>query len=195
MPRESSFPFDDAIAQLERQQKAQAAQKAEARPRGGLGGARKILDIREYIEEPAPSAPTLEAEEAPPAPKSVPAKPPPKKASEKVPEKATQTPPVQQVRFIQVEYALAEAQKEMSATAFGLYFALYARSWAHHKEITDPVTIPELEETLGATRNTIRNARDELVSNGWIEVAETPKQGERAGVRFRVFKPSERKKA
>lgn len=190
MPRESSFPFDDAIAQLERQQKAQAAQKAEARPRGGLGGARKILDIREYIEEPAPSASTVES----PAPKSVLDKPPPKKASEKAPEKAPETPPARQVRFIQVEYALAEAQKEMSATAFGLYFALYARSWAHHKEITDPVTIPELEEILGATRNTIRNARDELISNGWIEVAETPKQGERAGVRFWVFKPSERKK-
>jgi hypothetical protein len=190
VPRESSFPFDDAIAQLERQQKAQEAQKAEARPRSGIGGARKILDIREYIEEPAPSPPPLEAE-VPPAPKPVAAKPPPKKA----PEKAPETLPARQVRFIQVEYALAEAQKGMSATAFGLYFALYARSWAHHKETTDPVTIPELEETLGATRNTIRNARDELISGGWIEVAETPKQGERAGVRFRVFKPSERKKA
>ncbi len=93
-----------------------------------------------------------------------------------------------------MEYALTEVQKEMSTAAFGLYFALYARSWAHHQEVTDPVTVGEMEEALGASRNTVRTARAELIHAGWIQVVETPKQGERVGVRFRVFKPSERKK-
>jgi len=51
-----------------------------------------------------------------------------------------------------------------------------------------------MEEALGASRNTVRTARTELTQAGWIQVVETPKQGERVGVRFRVFKPSERKK-
>ena len=185
MPRESSFPFDDAIAQLERQQKAQGAQKAEARPRSGLGGARKILDLREYIEDPETSTAEAKKEQPPPPVETALPKPHPKKASE--------PPPIRQARFIQMDYALAEIQKEMSTAAFGLYFALYARSWAHHKETTDPVTVGEMEEALGTTRNTVRTARDELINAGWIQATETPKQGERIGVRFRVFKPSERK--